>query len=92
MKHDETEMRYFAAELQKMLDEECIEDCKCEVEPFLDGGVTPAIKVKPSPLNTDQQTIFCLPDIVRFSSELDLSVYASVEDDGETTIPIVVIF
>ena len=92
MKHDETEMRYLAAKLQKLLDEECVEDCKCDVEPFLDGGVTPAIKVKPSILNTDQQTIFCLPDIVTFCNELDLTLYVSVEDDGETTIPIIVIF
>lgn len=92
MKHDETEMRYLAAELQKMLNEESVEGSECEVEPFLDGGVTPAIKVKPSPLNTDQQTLYCLPDIVRFCNELDLTQYVSVEDDGETTIPIIVIF
>ena len=38
MKHDETEMRYLAAKLRTLLDEECIDDCKCDVEDFKDGG------------------------------------------------------
>ena len=91
MSKDITQMRYYAAELRRMLDDDSIEDCECEVEACLDPAEHPAIKVSPSSLNTDPQTLFCLQDIAQFCNELGLTVYITVEEHGSIIMPVAII-
>lgn len=93
MKNDITQMRYYAAELRNELAKSEVEGTKVDVEAFEDTTDTPKIKVRSSTENYDQQTIYGIEDIVRFTEATDLHIYITVEvrTDGLTT-PCIIIF
>lgn len=93
MRHDQPQMRFFAAELRKELDNTAVEGCFCEVEEYDDGTGDPKIKVKSSAVNPDQASLFCLDEVVEYCKANELHHYVTVEHllSGKA-IPIIVIF
>lgn len=93
MKKDITQMRYLAAELRKELEKNAVEGCYCEVEAFEDGTEMPKIRVRSSESNYDQQTLYCLSEVVVFCDSADLNLFVTVEPllSGKM-IPVIIIF
>lgn len=93
MRHDQPQMRFFAAELRRELERTAVEGCYCEVEDYNDGTGVPKIKVKSSAINPDQASLFCLDEVVEYCKANELHHYVTVEPLlSGTVIPIIVIF
>lgn len=93
MKKDITQMRFFAAELRRELDNAAVEGCYCEVEAFADGTEQPKIKVKSSAANLDQTTLYCLDEVVEYCQANELHHYVTVETLlSGSAIPVIIIF
>ena len=93
MKKDITQMRFFAAELRRELDNAAVEGSYCEVETFEDGTEQPKIKVRPSTVNLDQTSLYCLEEVVEYCQANELHQYITVEQQlSGTAIPVIIIF
>ena len=93
MKKDITQMLFFAAELRKELENTAVEGCYCEVETFEDGTPQPKIKVKSSSVNIDQNSLYCLDEVVEYCQANELHHYVTVEQlHSEKYIPVIIIF
>lgn len=93
MKKDITQMRFFAAELRKELDNTAVEGCYCEVEAFEDNTDQPKIKVRSSERNFDQCSLYCLDEVSEYCQANELHQYITVEQlHSGTVIPVIIIF
>jgi len=91
MKHDVSEMQLFAAELRKELS--CpVDGCKVEIDVVRDTD-TVKIRVKSSPENSDQTTLYCMDEVVEYCKANELMNYICVEYlRSGAAIPVIYIF